>query len=62
LFADFGNVFDDVKDFEVEELRGSYGLSFVWLAPIGPLTFSYANTFNDGFSAFNNEFVIRLQI
>jgi len=47
LFADFGNVFDDVTDFEVEELRGSYGLSFVWLAPIGPLTFSYAETFND---------------
>jgi len=47
LFADFGNVFDDVTDFEAEELRGSYGLSFVWLAPIGPLTFSYAETFND---------------
>jgi len=47
LFADFGNVFSDVKDFEADELRGSYGVSFVWLAPIGPLTFSYANTFND---------------
>jgi len=47
LFADFGNVFDDITDFEVEELRGSFGLSFVWLAPIGPLTFSYAETFND---------------
>ena len=47
LFADFGQVFDDVTDFETEELRGSYGLSFVWLAPIGPLTFSYAETFND---------------
>ncbi len=47
LFADFGNVFEDVSDFESEELRGSYGLSFVWLAPIGPLTFVYAETFND---------------
>lgn len=47
LFADFGNVFSDITDFEAEELRGSYGLAFVWLAPIGPLTFSYAQTFND---------------
>ncbi len=47
LFTDFGNVFTDVSDFETEELRGSYGLAFVWLAPIGPLTFSVAETFND---------------
>ncbi len=47
LFTDFGNVYSDVTDFEVDELRGSYGLAFVWLAPIGPLTFSYAQTFND---------------
>ncbi len=47
LFTDFGNVFSDVSDFEVDELRGSYGLSFVWLAPIGPLTFSVADTYND---------------
>jgi outer membrane protein insertion porin family len=47
LFADFGNVFSDVSDFDSDELRGSYGLSFVWLAPIGPLTFSVAETFND---------------
>ncbi len=47
LFTDFGNVFSDVSDFETEELRGSYGLAFVWLAPIGPLTFSVAETYND---------------
>ena len=47
LFADFGNVFEDVSDFEVDELRASYGVSFVWLAPIGPLTFSYARPFNE---------------
>ncbi len=47
LFVDYGNVWRDVSDFEADELRGSYGLSFVWLAPIGPLTFSYAQTFND---------------
>lgn len=48
LFADFGNVWQDASDFESNELRGSYGLSFVWLAPIGPLTFSYAKPFNEG--------------
>ncbi len=47
LFADFGNVFSDVSDFDADELRGSYGLAFVWLAPVGPLTFSFAETFND---------------
>lgn len=46
LFTDFGNVFPDVSDFDTDELRGSYGLAFVWLAPIGPLTFSVAETFN----------------
>ena len=47
LFTDFGNVFPDVSDFDAEELRGSYGLAFVWLAPIGPLTFSLSETYND---------------
>lgn len=47
LFTDFGNVFRDVSDFDADELRGSYGLAFVWLAPIGPLTFSVAETYND---------------
>ena len=46
VFTDFGNVFRDVSEFDVDELRGSYGLAFVWLAPVGPLTFSIANTFN----------------
>ncbi len=46
IFTDFGNVFRDVSEFDADELRGSYGLAFVWLAPIGPLTFSIANTFN----------------
>ena len=56
LFADFGNVFSDISDFEAGELRGSYGISFVWLAPIGPLTFSYAETFNDDPSDFQDNF------
>ncbi len=60
LFTDFGNVFSDVSDFDVDELRGSYGLSFVWLAPIGPLTFSISDTYNDdpGDSLQNPQFTI----
>lgn len=47
LFTDFGNVFDDVEDFDVDEFRGSYGVAFVWLSPVGPLTFSVAEPYND---------------
>ncbi len=62
VFYDIGNVFlqNGYKDpndptnnnkinkgFEFDELRSSYGISFVWLAPIGPLRFSYAETIND---------------
>lgn len=56
LFTDFGNVFEDVTNFETDELRGSYGLSFVWLAPVGPLTFSYAWPFNDQPGDFVDQF------
>ncbi|PIE35215.1 MAG: outer membrane protein assembly factor BamA, partial [Gammaproteobacteria bacterium] len=48
LFTDFGNVFDQQDDFDVDEFRASYGIAFVWLSPVGPLTFSYANPYNDG--------------
>lgn len=49
-FYDIGNVYlqDDVLannydgGFKSEELRSSAGVSFVWLAPIGPLKFSWA--------------------
>ncbi|MFK7860177.1 MAG: outer membrane protein assembly factor BamA [Granulosicoccus sp.] len=47
LFTDFGNVFEDDETFEVEDFRGSYGVAFVWLSPVGPLTFSYANPYNE---------------
>ncbi|MCW8830165.1 MAG: outer membrane protein assembly factor BamA, partial [Gammaproteobacteria bacterium] len=54
-FYDIGNVFLDgaptynsTEDgFSYEELRASTGLSFVWLAPIGPLRFSWAKALND---------------
>ena len=47
LFTDFGNVFADDDDFDIDEIRGSYGIAFVWLSPVGPLTFSWANPYND---------------
>jgi len=47
LFTDFGNVYREYDDFDVDEFRGSYGVAFVWLSPVGPLTFSYAVPYND---------------
>ncbi len=47
LFTDFGNVFKDIDSFESSEIRGSYGIAFVWLTPVGPLTFSFAKPFED---------------
>ena len=56
-FLDVGNVFlDNVATFDasstdtgfqIDQLRSSAGLSLVWLSPIGPLRFSYAETLND---------------
>lgn len=43
LFYDIGNVYlKDEGGFDQDELRSSAGLSFIWLAPIGPLRFSWA--------------------
>ena len=47
FFTDFGNVFEDDDEFDIDEVRGSYGVAFVWLSPVGPLTFSWANPYND---------------
>ena len=47
-FYDVGNVFlKDRGGFDSSELRSSVGVSFVWLAPIGPLRFSWARTLED---------------
>jgi outer membrane protein insertion porin family len=54
-FFDIGNVFLESKPtfnssengFDSSQLRTSAGLSFVWLAPIGPLRFSWARALND---------------
>ena len=47
VFTDFGNVFEDIEAFDLEEFRGSYGVAFVWLSPVGPLTFSLSKPYNE---------------
>jgi outer membrane protein insertion porin family len=45
-FLDAGNVFDGVGDFEVGELRTSYGFQALWVTPVGVLTFSWGWPFD----------------
>jgi outer membrane protein insertion porin family len=40
-FSDIGNVFAGVDDFDAKELRSSYGLSALWVTPVGVLTFNW---------------------
>jgi len=47
LFTDFGNVYRDYDDFDVDEFRASYGVGFVWLSPVGPLTFALSRPYNN---------------
>jgi outer membrane protein insertion porin family len=47
LFVDTGYVYENVQAFEASKLRGSFGLSVTWEAPIGPIVISYAFPFND---------------
>ncbi len=46
-FFDVGNVFSGVREFSVNKLRTSVGLSATWLSPVGPLAISLAKTLND---------------
>ena len=54
IFADAGNVFQTecfdfsvrCSDFDIDEFRYSVGTGITWLAGLGPMTFSYAWTFN----------------
>lgn len=46
-FIDGGNVYNtDVEDIDLNELRYSNGVSLVWLTPVGPMSFSWANAMN----------------
>ncbi|MCW9024396.1 MAG: outer membrane protein assembly factor BamA [Gammaproteobacteria bacterium] len=46
-FFDIGNVFGANQSIKSNELRQSAGLSFLWLAPVGAMRFSYAVPLND---------------
>jgi outer membrane protein insertion porin family len=41
-FIDFGNVYRNVDDFDVDTLRASAGVAMLWRAPVGPISISYA--------------------
>jgi outer membrane protein insertion porin family len=46
LFVDAGQVYAASEKLELSELRASWGFSFAWNSPIGPLKFSIARPFN----------------
>ena len=46
-FIDVGNVYSTPSDFEVDELRYSTGMMFMWISPLGPLALSYAFPLNE---------------
>ena len=45
LFADIGNVFEKVNNFEYNDLRASYGIEFNFLTPIGGVSVGFVDTF-----------------
>ena len=47
LFVDTGYVYENVQAFELAKLRGSFGISVTWEAPVGPIVISYAFPFRD---------------
>jgi len=47
LFVDTGYVYENISAFDVDKMRGSFGLSVTWEAPIGPIVISYAFPFRD---------------
>jgi len=47
LFVDTGYVYENINAFDANKMRGSFGLSVTWEAPIGPIVISYAFPFRD---------------
>jgi outer membrane protein insertion porin family len=45
MFVDTGYVWENIENFELNDVRGSWGLSVTWEAPIGPIVISYAFPF-----------------
>ena len=46
-FMDIGNVYNDIDDFDLGTLRGSYGLQVQWLTAFGGISLIFAEQFND---------------
>ena len=46
-FVDTGNVYDSKQSFDASLLRYSAGLSTIWISPLGPMSFSLVQTFNE---------------
>ncbi len=46
-FMDYGNVFSEVEDFSVSDMRGSYGLQVRWLTAVGGISFNFASHFQN---------------
>tara|TARA_B100000035_G_scaffold314535_1_gene331131 strand:- start:1051 stop:3372 length:2322 start_codon:yes stop_codon:yes gene_type:complete len=55
VFLDYGNVFSDscqayetnCFEFDLSELRYSFGIGVTWITALGPLSFALASVFND---------------
>ena len=45
-FLDIGNVYSDVDDFDVGDLRYSVGVAGVWASPLGPISLSFGYPLN----------------
>ena len=45
FFVDTGYVYENMNAFDIGKIRGSWGLSVTWEAPIGPIVISYAFPF-----------------
>lgn len=41
-FVDFGNVYRNADDFDIDTIRASAGVALLWRAPVGPISISYA--------------------
>ena len=41
-FFDFGNVYRNSGDFNINQMRASAGVALLWRAPVGPISISYA--------------------
>ena len=46
-FVDYGNVFSEVEDFSLSDMKGSYGLQVRWLTAVGGISFNFASHFKD---------------